>query len=44
MTTADLRAWQSEHADDYRRMAGLVTAIGLAFATLGALAIWIAIQ
>lgn len=44
MTTADLRAWQAEHADDYRRMAGLVTAIGLAFATLGALAIWIAIQ
>ncbi len=39
MTTADLRAWQSEHADDYRRMAGLVTAIGLAFATAGLAAI-----
>lgn len=39
MTTADLRAWQSEHADDYRRMAGLVLAIGIALAagSLGAI-------
>lgn len=43
MTAADLRAWQDEHAADYRRMAGLVAALGIAFATLGGTALFFAL-
>lgn len=44
MTTAEFRQFQADHAEDFRSMAGLVTAIGIAFATLGALAIGLAVQ
>lgn len=44
MTTAEFRQLQADHAEDFRSMAGLVTAIGIAFASLSAIAIWLAIQ
>lgn len=40
MTAADLRTWQAEHAADHDRMAGLVAALGIAFATLGGTALF----
>lgn len=43
MTAAELRTWQAEHAADYRRMAGLVAALGIAFATLGGTALYFAL-
>lgn len=44
MTTAEFRQLQASHAEDFRNMAGLVTAIGIAIFTTGALAIWLANQ
>ena len=43
MTAAELRDWQAEHAADYHRMGGLVAALGIAFATLGGIAIYFAL-
>ena len=39
MTTAEFRQLQADHAEDFSSMAGLVTAIGIAFATAGLAAI-----
>ena len=35
MTAAELRQMQADHAEDYRSMAGLVTAIGIGLLTSG---------
>lgn len=43
MTAAELRDWQAEHAADHDRMAGLVAALGIAFATLGGTALYFAL-
>jgi len=43
MTAAELRTWQAEHAADHDRMAGLVAALAIAFATLGGTALYFAL-
>ena len=43
MTAAELRDWQTEHAEDYNRMGGLVAAIAIAFVTLGGTALYFAL-
>jgi hypothetical protein len=42
MTTAEFRQRRADHAEDYRSMAGLVTAIGIGLLTSGIAALVIA--